>query len=213
MDKAEVQKAVEELKKNPKRNFSQSYDLIFNLKNLVIKQTPLDFFATLHYPKGTKLKIAAFVDQQLYDSAVKCCDLVIRESDFQKYAQDKKLSKKLAEEYDYFVAQSTLMAKVAAAFGKTLGTKGKMPNPKLGCVVPPNANMEQLVKRLNLSVRLVAKKGMNLQCMIGKQSQPDEEIIDNILTVYQTAVKQLPSEAQNIKNVQLKLTMSKPVRI
>jgi large subunit ribosomal protein L1 len=213
MDKAQVQKAVEELKKYPKRNFSQSYDLIFNLKNLVIKQTPLDFFATLHYPKGTKLKIAAFVDQQLYDQATKCCDLVIRESDFQKYAMDKKLSKKLAEEYDYFIAQSTLMAKVAAAFGKILGTKGKMPNPKLGCVVPPNANMDVLVKRLNLSVRLVSKKGMNLQCMIGKDNQPDAEIIDNILTVYQTAVKQLPSEAQNIKNVQLKLTMSKPVRI
>ena len=38
MDKQQVQKAIEELKKNsPKRKFTQSYDLVINLKNLVIK--------------------------------------------------------------------------------------------------------------------------------------------------------------------------------
>jgi len=31
--------------------------------------------------------------------------------------------------------------------------------------------------------------------------------------VYNTAVKQLPNENQNIKNVALKLTMSKPVKV
>ncbi len=213
MDKPQIQKALEELKKNPKRNFSQSYEVIFNLKNLVIKQTPIDFFVTLHFSKGKKAKIAAFVDNQLADQAAKFCDLTIRETDFPKYVADKKLTKKLAEDYDYFLAQSNLMPKVAAAFGKILGTKGKMPNPKIGCVVPPNAALEPLIKKLNMSVHLVAKKGLNLQCLIGKESQPEEEVIDNILTLYQTAVKQLPSEAQNVKNVMLKTTMSKPVRI
>ena len=105
------------------------------------------------------------------------------------------------------------MAKMAAAFGKVLGTKGKMPNPKLGCVVPPNANLEVLTKKLNTTVKLVARKATNLQCMVGKEDQSEEEIIDNILTVYQSALKQLPQEEQNVKNVDLKLTMSKPVRI
>src|SRR3989344_7537575 len=126
MDKAQVQKALEELKKNPKKKFEQSYDLIINLKNIVVKTTPVDFFVTLHYPKRSKVKVAAFVDQQLADQAQKNCDLVIRDSEFQKYSVDKKLLKKLAEEYDYFIAQSTLMPKVAASFGKILGTRGKM---------------------------------------------------------------------------------------
>ena len=209
--KEQVQKAIEQLKQNPKRKFSQSYDLIINLKNISIKQNPLDFFTTIPYPKK-QVKIAAFVGIELSSQAEKSCDLVIQETDFSKY-QDKKVSKKLAEEYDYFIAQANLMPKVAQNFGKSLGIKGKMPNPKLGCVVPPNANLEVLTKKLNTTVKLVARKATNLQCMVGKEDQSEEEIIDNILTVYQSALKQLPQEEQNVKNVDLKLTMSKPVRI
>src|SRR3989338_2687932 len=206
MDNKQVQKTLDEIKKQPKRKFTQAYDLVINLKNIVIKTTPVDFFATLHFNRGRKIKVAAFVDQLMFEQASKFCDLAIKDTDFTKY-QDKKVAKKLAVDYDYFIAQANLMPKVAAAFGKTLGARGKMPNPKLGCVVPPNASLEALRKKLELTVRLSAKKGTNLQCTIGKENQPDNEIIDNILTLYQTTLKQLPSEAQNVKNVSLKLTM------
>ncbi|MBT5342619.1 hypothetical protein HOL59_03475 [Candidatus Woesearchaeota archaeon] len=213
MDNEQIKKAIEELKKQTKkRNFSQSYDLIINLKNLDTKQHPVDFFAGLHFPFGKKIKVAAFVDQVLKEQADKFCDLTIEENDFPKYS-DKKEMKKLAESYDYFIAQAPLMPKVAKAFGKVFGMKGKMPNPKLGCVVPPNANLDVLVKKLNQSVKLVAKKATNLQCMVGKEDQKEEEVIDNILTVYQAVLKQVPNEMQNIKSVLLKLTMSKAVKV
>ena len=69
------------------------------------------------------------------------------------------------------------------------------------------------MKKLSQNVHLSAKKGTNLQCMVGKEDQPDEEIIDNILTIYNAALKQLPNDIQNVKNVSLKLTMGKPVNI
>lgn len=212
MEKNDVQKAIQELKQHPKRKFSQSYDLIINLKNFDVAVHPVDFFVTLPHPRSKPIKIACFCDQQLAEQAAKNCDLVIRETDFPKYA-DKKKAKKLAEEYDYFLAQANLMPKVASAFGKALGTKGKMPNPKMGCVVPPNANLEQLRKKLTATVRCVAKKASNLQCLIGKEEQPEEDIIENILAVYQATLKQVPNEQQNIKNITLKLSMSKPVKI
>ena len=177
-----------------------------------VKQTPVDFFVNLPYPKGPKIKIAAFVDQQLAEQAQKTCDGVIKDTEFDKY-KDKKVAKKLAEQYDFFLAQANLMPKVAAVFGKALGTKGKMPNPKLGCVIPPTANLPLLIKKLDSTVRCSAKKALNLQCPVGKESQPDQEIIDNILAVYTTALKQLPNDTQNVKNVTLKLTMSKPVKV
>jgi large subunit ribosomal protein L1 len=195
MNKESIQKALSELGEQPKRKFSQSFDLVINLKNIVIKQNPVDFFVTLHYPKGRKIKVAAFVDQELTEQAQKNCDLLIKEA------------------YDYFIAQASLMPKVAANFGKVLGIRGKMPNPKLGCVVPPNANLEPLVTKLNKTVRLSAKRGTNLQCMIGKQDQAEDQIIDNILTIYQAALKQLPNDTQNIKSIILKLTMGKPIKI
>ena len=212
MDKKNVQKALAEIKEQPKRKFSQSYDLIVNLKNLVIKSSPLDFFVTLHYPKGRAVKVAAFVSNQLIDQAKKHCDLALTESDFKQYG-DKKALKKLAESYDYFIAEAALMPKVAKTFGKVLGMKGKMPNPKLGCVVPPNANLEQLNQKLQKTVRLTARKGTNLQCIVGKENQPEEEVVDNILTVYQAVLKNVPNDIQNVKNVQIKTTMGKPVKL
>ena len=212
MNKEQIKKSLEELQKQPARKFTQSYDLIINVKNLVLAQTPLDFFVTLPFPLGKEIKVAAFVDQQLAENAKQHCTTVIKESEFSKYT-DKKVLKKLADSHDYFIAQANLMPKVAAIFGKVLGIKGKMPNPKLGCVVPPNANLEPLIKKLNLTVRLTTKKGLNLQCLVGKEDQPSEEIIDNTLAIYNSIVKQLPNETQNIKNLILKRTMGAPVKV
>lgn len=212
MDKEQVKKALEELKKNPKRKFAQSYDLVINLKNYNIKTTPLDFFVTLPHSKGKKVHLACFCDQQLSENAAKNCDLVIKEVEFEKY-KEKKLLKSVADKYDYFIAQANLMPKIAQIFGKALGIKGKMPNPKIGCVVPPSANLEILKKRLVTTIRLSTKKGANLQCLVGKEDQKEDEVIENILAVYQATVKQVPNEQHNIKNVALKLTMSKPVKI
>ncbi|MBS3116517.1 hypothetical protein J4421_02875 [Candidatus Woesearchaeota archaeon] len=213
MDKQQVQKALTELKNNsPKRKFTQSYDLVINLKNVVTKQNPVDIFVTLPHSQGKKVLITCFCDQQLAEDAQKNCDVVIKETEFPKYA-DKKLLKKLAITSDYCIAQANFMPKVAQIFGKVLGVRGKMPNPKLGCVVPPNANLTPLVKKLRSTVHLQTKKGTNLQCLVGKQDQSDEQVIDNILAVYQAVIKTLPNEQQNIKNVTVKFTMSKPVKI
>ncbi len=211
MDKQRVKSALDELKQFPKRKFAQSYDLVINLKNLVTKQEPIDLFITVPHSKGKKIKVAAFVDQQLAGQAEQFCDLVIREVDFPKY--NSKSMKSLAQNYDYFIAQASLMPKIASAFGKVLGTKGKMPNPKLGCVVPPTANLEPLVKKLNTTIRVQSRKGMTLQCLVGKENQAETEIIDNVLAIYQAVLKAVPNEAQNIKNISLKLSMSQPVRV
>lgn len=212
MDKAQIQKALAELKTQPQRKFTQSYDLIINLKNLELKSNPVDLFVTLPFPKGKNVTIAAFVDRELAEQSAKFCDLTIKEIEFPQYA-DKKVAKKLGEKYNYFIAQASLMPKIAATFGRVLGVKGKMPNPKLGCVIPPNANVEALVKKLKQTVRLQAKKGLNLQCLVGKEDLPEDNLIENILAVYNAVVKHLPNELQNVKNVSLKLTMGKPVKI
>jgi len=105
MNKQEVLKALQELREQPKRKFSQSVELIINLKNINIKSNPLDFFITLPSPRGKGIKIAAFAGAELEKQAKENCDLVIMQTDFANY--DKKQIKKLAQEYDYFVASNT----------------------------------------------------------------------------------------------------------
>lgn len=214
MEKVQIKKAVEELLKNaPKRKFSQSIDLIINLKDINLKkpEEQLDLFVTLPHKRGKEIKVAAFVGPELVDEATKECNTVIKAADFKSY--DPKKAKKLASENDMFIAQANVMKDVAVQFGRVFGPRNKMPNPKAGAVVAPSASLKPLVERLQKVVRVTAKKSPVVHVMIAKENQPMEEIVNNIHTTYNYVMHALPKEKNNIKNVYLKLTMSKPVKV
>ncbi|MBW2990079.1 hypothetical protein KY348_00060 [Candidatus Woesearchaeota archaeon] len=215
MKKESVLKALESLKKESKeRKFKQSVDLIVSLKDLDFKKTDhqVDFFITLHYSTGKKIKVCALIGAELKAEADKVFDNVILESDFSKY--DKKKTKKLAKQFDFFVAQANIMAKVASAFGRYLGVRGKMPNPKAGCVVPPRgANLKALYDKLQKTMKISAKKLPLIMLRVGTEEMPAEQVADNILFIYDQLIHHLPNEKHNVKDVYLKLTMSKPVRL
>ncbi|MBR9691513.1 50S ribosomal protein L1 [Candidatus Woesearchaeota archaeon] len=215
MDKETVKKSIEELKKSNKRNFKQTFDLIIVLKSLNLKkpEDQIEFYHQMHYSVGKQIKICALVGPELAGQAKELFDTTIHIDDFPKYAKDKKLLKKAGAEHDFFVAQATIMPQVATTFGKILGPKGKMPNPKAGCVVPPNANLKPLVEKLKKTVRIAAKTIPMIQLAVGKEDSKEEEVIDNILTTYNDLVHRLPGGKNNIKRVLLKLTMSKPVKL
>lgn len=210
MDKETIKKAIEELEKN-KRNFKQTYDLIFVFKNLDVKKQPLEFFANLPHQTGKKVSTCALVGPELEPQAKENCDKVILADDFEKY--DKKQIKKLAEEHEYFIAQANLMAKVATTFGRVLGSRGKMPNPKAGCVVPPTANLKALVAKLKKTMKITAKTTPMIQLAVGKQGIETQQITENAHSIYDQIVHHLPNGINNLRKVMIKLTMSKPIRL
>lgn len=215
MDKDKLKEAIKKLKEtSKKRNFSQSFDLIVNLKDLNLKkpEEQIEQFIPLHYSKGKVSKICALVGAELIDDAKQSMDFAIHSDDFEKY-KDKKAVKKLASEYDWFIAQATVMPKVAQVFGRVLGPRGKMPNPKAGCVVPPKAALAPLAEKLKKTIAARAKVAPIIQVTVGKEDQKEEEIIDNIITIYNALIHKLPKEQHNIKNVLLKMTMGKPVKL
>jgi len=214
MDKKSILSAISKAREvSKKRNFSQSFDLIINLKNLNLKNPAhkVDLFIPLSHPKGKPSKIAALVDEELKTQSKSLFNTTILKADFSKL--DKKKLKKLAAEHDFFVAQATIMPQVATIFGKVLGPKGKMPNPKAGCVVPPNANLQVLKERLSKLVYLTTKNELIVRTSIGNESMKDEDIEENIVNLYNALLHSLPQEKNNIKSVLVKLSMGPAVQI
>jgi large subunit ribosomal protein L1 len=215
MKQAEIIQKLKELKeKEKKRKFSQTVDLIVTLKDLNLKkpEDQVEFFGSLPHKTGKKVRVCALVGPELADKAKEACDTVVKQQDFAKY-KDKKSIKQLANKHDYFIAQADIMTKVAASFGRVLGPKGKMPNPKAGCILPPKAAVKPLVERLRNTVKVSAKKHPMIQTIIGKEDMKEEEIAENLLSIYDQIIHHLPKERHNVKNVLIKLTMGKPVKI
>lgn len=216
MEKEAVLKALKELKeKAKKRNFKQSVDLIVNLKELDLKKPEhqVDFFATVRHGFGKKVKVCALVGPELKDDAKKTCDFVVTQDEFDTYSKNKAATKKLAAEYDFFIAQANIMPKVASAFGKILGSRGKMPNPKAGCIVPPSASLKPLYEKLQKTMKVSAKVTPIVQLGVGKEDSKEDELYENVSDIMSQLEAKLPQGKNNVKNAYLKLTMSAPVKI
>jgi len=199
MEKKEFKTALDFLKSSSeKRKFVQSIDLIINLKNLDLKQPDqqVDSFIQVPFSRGKKVKIACLCGPELAANAKENCDLVITTDDFPRYQADKKLVKKLVAEYDFFIAQVNIMADVAKTFGRILGPKGKMPNPKAGGVVPPTANLKPVVEKFSKTIRVMAKNQLCVKTRVGKEDQKDEEVVDNAFSIFDTILKSLLSDEQ-----------------
>jgi large subunit ribosomal protein L1 len=216
MDKKKIIEIIQKAKaESKKRNFSQRYDLVINLKNLDFKKPEhqVDLFIAFPHQIGKKVKICALVGPELKDEASKVCDKVILADDFDNYKADKRLLKKISEEFDFFIAQANIMPQVAGTFGRVLGPKNKMPNPKAGCVVPPKASLKPLYERLQQTIRVTAKKTPIIHTAIGNVDMTDEDVAENVSTLYNQLIHHLPGEENNIKSVFMKTTMGKSIKV
>ncbi|HLD15432.1 MAG TPA: 50S ribosomal protein L1 [Candidatus Nanoarchaeia archaeon] len=214
MDKKEILEAVK-LLRNPifKKKFPQTFDIVINLRGLDLKKDSdkISVFQILPFGRGKKISIGAFVDQALLTSAKATCDVVVTKEDFAKYK--KKEAKNLASQCDFFIAQASLMPQIAATFGRYFGPRGKMPNPKAGCVVPPTMDLKTTVDRLQKTVKLETKNESVVRAPIGIETMKDEEIAENAMAIYNTIIHALPQEKNNLKSILLKLTMSPSVNL
>ncbi|MDD5253747.1 MAG: hypothetical protein PHG05_01410 [Candidatus Nanoarchaeia archaeon] len=213
MDKTQVLSAIKKVREQPKKKFNQTFDLILNLRNLNIKDPnqKVDHFVVLPKKLGRKRKVYGLVDKDLQQQARDTLEGYSEKDSFKSL--DDKTVKKLAKTYDVFLAQATIMVDIAKKFGKVLGMKGKMPSPKAGQVIPPNSNLKEVYEKMQNTVRLVTNKDLSVKVPIGKEDMKDEDLIENIMFIYNFMAQHLPQEKHNIKSIMIKTTMGQPVVI
>jgi len=212
LDTKTLIESVKEAKsKTEKKKFTQSIELTINLRDIDMKKPESKIQESIELPHaiGKQSKVCVIASGELALKARKAgADLVIERSELEALAGDKKRQKTLVDEYDYFISEAPLMPTVGRVLGSVLGPKGRMPTP-----VPPNVNIDDAIEKQRKTV-LVRMRGQPvLQCRIGTEDMPDEQIAENIETVIRRLEGKLKRGLKNIKSLVIKTAMGPPIKI
>ncbi len=197
--------------KNEKRNFNQSIDLIINLRDIDMKKPEGKIQETveLPHPLDKKVSVCVFATGDMALRARRSgADLVLEREEIESLANDKKKQRQIAKRTDAFIAAAPLMPLIGRVFGSILGPRGKMPTP-----VAPTANIKNEIERHRKLITVRARNQPVLQCRVGTENMPDNEIVENIQTVLRRIEGKLKRGNKNIASICIKTTMGPPVKV
>jgi len=212
LDQKTLLEAVKEAKqKTEKGKFNQSVELILNLKDIDMKSSEGKIQEVIELPHSPKKlnKIIVIASGELALKAKRAnADLVIERTELDGLAGKKKELRKIANNYDVFIAEAPLMPLVGKTLGPVLGPRGKMPIP-----VPPTADITSLIEKYRKTVIVRMRNQPIVQCRIGTAEMKEEDIVENIKTVITAVENKLKKGTKNIRVVYVKTSMGTPVKI
>jgi len=213
LDQKTIINAIKEAKeKAKKRNFTQSIELIVNLQDIDMKSPGgrIQERVELPYPSSEKPnKICVIASGELALNAKRAkADLVIERDDLKELAGKKKEIRKIANEYDFFIAEAPLMPLVGKILGTALGPRGKMPVP-----VPPRADIAGLIEKHRKMVFIRMRNQPVIQCRVGTESMNEEKIAENVQVILRVLEGKLKRGIKNIESAYIKMSMGTPVKI
>lgn len=209
LSKTQIQEQVAKARNGDykKRNFSQAFELILTLKDIDVKKTDLNVNEVVFLPNklSEEAKVCVFAAG---DNAIRAeragADRVIEAGELDRLASEKRSAKKLAREYQFFIADTSLMPKIGRILGQFLGPKGRMPTP-----VPPAAPLESMLSRYKTAIRIKSRGSLSIAGKIGDESLDDSKVADNALAVITQVERKLPNGEKNINSLIVKKSMGK----
>ena len=212
LDQKTILTAVKEAReKSEKRKFNQSVELILKLQDIDMKSPEAKIQEVVELPHGLEKpnKICVIAQGELAMKAKRAnADHVVERSELEGMAGKKQEMRKIANQYDFFIAEVPLMPLIGKTLGSVLGPRGKMPVP-----VPPSADIASLIAKHRKTVTIRLRNQPTLQSRIGMENMKDEEITDNIMAVLRVLEGKLKRGMKNIKFAYIKMAMGGPVKI
>ena len=199
--------AIKKIKSGNLAKFDETLDISINL-GIDPKQSDQIVRGLASLPNGTgkKLKVAVFAKDNKLKSA--------KEAGADFYGQED-LAKKIESneiKADIVIATPDMMPLVGK-YGKILGPKGLMPNPKMGTVTEEVEKKIRDVKKGQIEFK--ADKTGIIHSGIGKLSFPEDKLKENIAYFIDTIVKAKPKGAKGVylKEIHVSPSMGPSFRI
>ena len=206
---AKLEEMINQSKTSTKqRKFKQSVEMIIVFKDIDVKKG-FALNEVVQLPKTSSpatVCIMATGDMGQKAKEAKA-DAVVGSDELDKFAANKRASRKFINKYDFFLADTQIMPAVGKVLGQLLGPRGKMPTP-----VPFNASIESFLQRFRSSIKVRSRASLAMSCKIGDESMENADLAINAHAVLSAVEKKLPSGEKNLKRVIIKTTMGKPVK-
>lgn len=202
-----LDEAVSLLKQTATAKFDETIELAFNL-NVDPKYADQQIRGAIVLPHGTGKSKRVLV----FAKGAKVQEAEAAGADF---VGSEELVAKIQGgwlDFDVVVATPDMMS-VVGRLGKVLGPKGLMPNPKVGTVTMDVTKAVQEVKAGKVEYR--TDKVGNIQLSVGKASFSEDQLRDNIRTIFDRIAKARPAsvKGQYMKSVTLSATMGPGVAL
>ena len=201
-----VKKALEAAKP---REFKETVEIAINLKDvdLSVPKNRIDDEVVLPKGRGKAVHVCVFASGELALKARAVADLVIQPQEIEEYAGDKTKARKLAQGFDFFVAEAPLMPVIGKRLGIVLGPRGKMPRP-----LPPTADPTNLIRSMRSTVRVRSKDRRTFHAPIGTRDMTAEDLAENLDFLMRRVMGKLERGRFNIQSAYVKTTMGPAVR-
>lgn len=208
----EIEEAVKKvLEESKPRNFTQSIDVVITINDLDVNkpENRLDEEVLLPNGRGKDVTVAFIAEGELaYQAEQAGADVVINKERLEELGKNRPEAKKLANSYDFFVAQADLMPTVGRFLGPVLGPRKKMPKP-----IPASANPEVILGRLKSTIKIRVKDQPLIQSIVGSEDMAAAEIAENIDAVMDVLDRNLEQGSKQIKAMYLKTTMGPVTKV
>lgn len=196
-----IDEAIEVLKKGAKVKFDESVEIAIRL-GIDPKKSDQMVRGAATLPNGTGKSVKVLV----FAAGDKAKEAQEAGADF--VGDDELIEKVQGGFLDFNLAVSTPdMMKKVGRLGKILGTRGLMPNPKVGTVTNDIAKVVSEAKKGRIQFRV--DKGANIHSLIGKISFENGKIKENIEYFIREIKRAKPQAAKGtyIKSVTITTTM------
>ena len=200
-----INQAIKDALSNaPKRNFVESVDITFTIKDVDLKNPTNRIKEEIRLPsgRGRELKIAMFAASEAATKAKAAGLTVITPQEIEDLGGNKGKAKKVANSYDYFLSEVPHMGLIGRYLGVVLGPRGKMPRP-----VPPTLDPAIIAKGLMSTVVIKSGDKTTFHAAIGTVNQSEEELYANAMAVYNRVTSKLERGIGNIRSLYIKTTM------
>lgn len=188
-------------------NFDETVDVDIRL-NLDTRQADQQLRGTVSLPNGSgkTVRVAVFAEGDAARAAEEAGADIVGSDDLIADIQGGKI------DFDATVATPEMMAKVGR-LGRILGTRGLMPNPKLGTVTPDVAKAVKELKGGRVEYR--ADRYGICHVALGKVSFTPEQLAENYGVVYDEILRMKPAAAKGryVKSITVSSTMGPGVPV